>query len=130
MIPAVTQQAELGMLAPEEEPHVLVVIKHVQSRYAVASQLLEAGFRVTTAGSFGLVEVLLEHSTELDLLVTAQSFDQMGQFGLPQLARSMQPELPILVLEFDAAAGAGVLRAVRDAIRRWPRRTRMERQLH
>lgn len=130
MTPVVSQHTELGALATEDEPHVLIVIKDVRERYAVASQLLEAGLRVTTAATFGVVEVLLEHSTEFDLLVTAQSFDEMGQFGLPQLARSVQPSLPILVLEFEAARGDGVLKAVHDAIRRWPLRDRPERCLH
>jgi CheY-like chemotaxis protein len=130
MTPVIAPQTDQGPLDGEEEPHVLIVIKDAANRCQVESQLLEAGFRVTTAGAYGIVEVLLEHSTELDLLVTSQSFGEMGHFGLPQLARSAQPDLPILVLEFDAARGDGVLNAVRDAIRRWPRRGRPERKLH
>lgn len=130
MIPALGQQAQPCPLADEDEPHILVVINDVQERYAVADQLLDVGLRVTTAAAFGLVEVLLEHATDFDLLVTAQSFGEMGQFGLPQLARSVQPALPILVLEFETARGDGVLNAVRDAIRRWPLRTRLTRRFH
>ncbi len=130
MTPVAAHHSPLGPLEGEEEPHILIVIKDSDDRYAVAGQLLEAGFRVTTAGAYGVVEVLLEHSTELDLLVTSQTFGEMGHFGLPQLARSAQPDLPILVLEFEASRGDGVLKAVRDAIRRWPRRARLERQLH
>ena len=130
MIPVAGLGTEPPVLAPEDQPHVLIVIKAADERYTVANQLLEAGFRVTTAATFGVVEVLIEQSTELDLLLTSQSFGEMGQFGLPQLARSIRPELPILVLEFEAARGDGVLRAVRDAIRRWPLRDRLERCVH
>lgn len=130
MIPAANEQAQPRTLADEDEPHVLIVMKDVRDRYAVADQLLDAGLRVTTAATFGVVEVLLEHSSDFDLLVTAQSFGEMGQFGLPQLARSVQPVLPILVLEFEAARGDGVLSAVRDAIRRWPLRSRPRRRFH
>ena len=130
MIPLTADQAALGQVAAEDDPHVLIVIKDVDHRHTVASLLLDAGFRVTWAATFGVVEVLLQQSTEFDLLVTAQSFGEMGQFGLPQLARSVQPDLPILVLEFEAARGEGVLSAVNDAIRRWPLRHRPARTLH
>ncbi len=124
------QEPDQPQLAPEDELHVLLVMKDPDEREAVSSQLQTAGFRVTSTGTYGIVETLLEHSKDIDLLVTSQSFGEMGQFGLPQLARSVQPDLPILVLEFEAARGDGVLKATRDAIRRWPLRERPERLVH
>lgn len=114
----------------EDDPHVLLVIGEAQVRYAVADQLLDAGLRVSLAASYGVVEVLLEEAADFDLLVTAQSFGEMAQFGLPQLARSVEPDLPILVIELDAACGPGVLAAVQDALARWPVRDRMARRVH
>jgi hypothetical protein len=130
MTPAVIDHVEPGPAAAEDEPHLLVGIHDARARRTVTGQLLDAGFRVTTAATYGLVEVLLANATQFELLVTAQSFGEMGQFGLPQLARSVRPNLPILVLELEAAGGIGVLNAVRDALRRWPLRTRPQRSLH
>lgn len=130
MMPLVADRAQPVAAATDDEPHILIVVKEVRSRYAVANLLLDAGFRVTTAATYGVVEVLGGKSAEFDLFVTAQSFGEMGQFGVPQLVRSMQPELPILVLEFEAAHGAGVINAVRDAIRRWPLRDRPTHRVH
>ena len=108
----------------------MIVVKGLRARLAIASQLLEAGFRVTTSGTYGVVELLRDSNVRFDLLVTAQSFDEMSHFGVPQLARSVRPELPILVLEFEAAGGAGVIHAVQGAIQRWPLRQILARQYH
>lgn len=130
MIPFTADFAPCPVPVAADEPLVLLVIGDVRARYAVADQLLDAGFRISIAASYGLVELLLRESTDFDLLITAQSFGEMAQFGLPQLARSVQPDLPILVLEAEAAGGAGVLEAAQDAIARWPMRERAVRLPH
>jgi CheY-like chemotaxis protein len=130
MIPFTLDLPPCPSLTTPDEPHVLVVIENPSARYAVADQLLDAGFLISVASSYGLVEVLLQSSTDFDLLVTAQSFGETAQFGLPELARSVQPELPILVLVAEAAGGAGVREAAQDAIARWPMRDRAPRLCH
>ena len=130
MIPFTAELIAEPSPAVRDEPHVLLVIGDTRARYGVADQLLDAGFRISMAATYGLVEVLLQNSADFDLLVTAQSFGEMAQFGLPQLARSVQPDLPILVLEAEAADGAGVLEAAQDAIARWPMRERALRLYH
>ena len=130
MISSMLRTVSAPALPADDDPHVLIVVKDVRARFSLASRLLEGGFRVTSCGTYGMVEVLLDSAVDYDLLVTAQSFDEMAQFGAPQLARSMQPDLPILLLEADAAHGAGLVHAVQRAITRWPLRERPERRIH
>lgn len=85
---------------------------------------------VTTAVTFGVVEVLLEGNDVFDLMVTAQSSDEIVQFGVPQLARSVDAELPILVLEFDTANSPVVVDLVNSGLSRWPLRDRSSRAVH
>ncbi len=101
-----------------------------RARYHLARALLEGGFRLSLAASYGVVELLLRQTANFDLLVTVQSLGEMAQFGLPQLARSAQPDLPILVLELETAGGPGVVAAVSAAIDRWPLRDRSDRRFH
>lgn len=104
------------------EAHVLLVVQNQKVRYALADLLLDAGFRLTLASSYGLADLLVNESTGIDVLVTAQPMQEMGEFGLAQLARAVRPDLPILVLEEETAGGAGVLDAVQRMMRRWPMR--------
>lgn len=125
----------LGELPPrprndEDDYHVLVAVKDARSSQAIARQLHDAGYRVTLTRPFGLVELLEESSDEFDLMVTAQSAGEMAVFGLPQLARSVDPDLPILVLDSEAVRGAGLVAAVRSVIQRWPLRDRPKRAVH
>lgn len=129
MIPALIDQIPLPALPAETDLHVLVVTRDAASRFAIASRLLDAGLRVTTAVTFGVVEVLLEGNDMFDLMVAAQSSDEITQFGVPQLARSVDADLPILVLEFETANSPVVVDLVNSALSRWPLRDR-SRALH
>ena len=104
------------------EAHVLLVVQSQAARYALADQLLDAGYRLTLASSFGMADLLIEEAAGIDLLVTAQPMRELDHFGLPQLARAVRPELPILVLEEETVGGPGVLDAVKRIMRRWPMR--------
>ncbi len=128
MIPGLLDRTPTHLLPANGEPSVLIVVNNPIARFTMASQLLTAGFSVTTSGAYGVVERLEE--TNYDLMVAAQSLEEMAHFGVPQLARSMQPHLPILVLEADVAAGPGMVEAVQRAIERWPLRARPARQYH
>ena len=130
MIPGLIGQIPATAAPADTDFHVLVVARDAASRYAIASRLLDAGLRVTTAVTFGVVEVLLEGNDLFDLMVTAQSCDEITQFGVPQLARSVDADLPILVLEFDTANSPVVVELVNDALSRWPLRDRSSRALH
>ena len=110
--------------------HVLVVIKHADLRRAVIDQLRQATLRVTTVPTLDLVDILSDSGQSFDLLVTAQSPDEMAQFGLPQLARSVRPALPILLLDTEAARGSGTALAAIGTIAHWPVPERQPRRLH
>ena len=130
MIPGLIDDAPEAAIHSDDDLHVLVVTRDSVARYDVANLLLDAGFRVTTAATFGVVEILLGSSEMFDLLVTAQSAEEITQFGVPQLARSIDPDLPILVLEFDTASSPTVVDLVNGALSRWPLRERESRSLH
>lgn len=130
MIPGLNAHAPFAAIQADDDLHILVVTRDPAARYSVANLLLDAGFRVTTAATFGVVEILLEGTEKFDLLVTAQSAEEITQFGVPQLARSIQPDLPILVLEFDTANSPAVVDLVNGALVRWPSRERENRALH
>ncbi len=115
--------------ADDEPHHVLVVIGDTRVRQTVLRQLHEAAFRVTAVPSLGMVDMLSDPEQLFDLLVTAQSLGEMAQFGLPQLARSIDPELPILLLDTEAARGTGIAIAAIDVVDRWPLRRRPNRRL-
>src|SRR3954470_13039380 len=115
-------RAPSPMLPCPREAHVLLVVPNQKARYVLADRLLEAGFRLTLASTYGLADVLVGESGGVDLLVTAQPMREMGEFGLAQLARAVRPDLPILVLEEETVGGPGVLEAVRRMMRRWPMR--------
>lgn len=101
------------------EANVLLVVPNQAARYILAEALLDSGFRLTLASSYGLADLLVSEAG-LDLLVTTQKLDDMGTFGLPDLARAVRPDLPILVLEEETAGGPGVLDAIHRILRRWP----------
>lgn len=128
MIPATHGRPLAASPADDGIYSVLVVIKDVRSRSALVRQLEAAEFRVTVSSAFGLGDALHAHS--FDVLVTTQSAGEMARFGLPQLARSFNPALPIVVLDSDVAGGEGLIGAVRDAVQRWPLRSRRPRRLH
>ena len=130
MIPGLQDYAPLAAIHSDVDQHVLIVTRDAAARYSIANLLLEAGFRVTSAATFGVVEVLLEGSELFDVMVTAQSAEEITQFGLPQLARSIDPDLPILMLEFDTANSPAVVDLVHGALSRWPLRDRVTRALH
>lgn len=130
MIPGLTDQIPPTAHSTDSDVHVLIVARDAASRYDIASRLLDAGLRVTTAVTFGVVEVLLEGNDFFDLMVAAQSSDEITQFGVPQLARSVDADLPILVLEFGTANSPAVVDLVNDALSRWPLRDRSSRALH
>jgi DNA-binding NtrC family response regulator len=110
---------------PPGEPHVLLVVADPRTRYALADLLLEAGFRLTLASSFGVADLMLDDEAgSVDLLMTAEAVEEMAGFGSAQLARAVRPELPVLVLDEEAASGPGVLEAASRAMRRWPVRER------
>ena len=116
------ERAPTPVLHSMREPHVLLVVQNQQARYALADTLLEAGFRLTLASSYGLADLLVEEAGGIDLLVTAQPMRELGEFGIAQLVRAVRPDLPILVLEEETAGGAGVIETVRLMMRRWPMR--------
>lgn len=120
MIPGLHDYLPPAVVRSDDDLHVLIVARDVAARYAVADLLLDAGFRVTTAATFGVVELLLEGSDRFDLMVTAQSAEEITEFGVPQLARSIDPDLPILVLEFNTANSPAVVDLAHDALSRWP----------
>ncbi len=130
MIPGLFDSLQPPAMPAESDVHVLVVARDAASRYEIASRLLDAGLRVTTAVTFGVVEVLLEGNNIFDLMVAAQSSDEIVQFGVPQLARSVDQDMPILVLEFDTANSPAVVDLVNSALLRWPLRERSTRALH
>lgn len=130
MIPGLLNFAPPAALHSDDDLHILVVTRDTATRYSVANLLLDAGFRVTTTATFGVVEVLLEGGDMFDLMVTAQSAEEMTQFGVPQLARSIDPDVPILVLEYDTASSPAVVDLVNEALSRWPLREREGRALH
>ena len=130
MIPGLQAYAPPAPVQSDDDLHVLIATRDAATRYSIAHLLLDAGFRVTTAATFGVVEVLLEGSDVFDLMVTAQSAEEITQFGLPQLARSIDPEMPILVLEFDTASAPAVVDLVHGALSRWPLRDREIRASH
>jgi CheY-like chemotaxis protein len=104
------------------EAHVLLVVPNQKTRYQLADLLLDAGFRLTLASSYGLADVLIEDSAGVDLLVTAQPLRELSRLDLVQLARAVRADLPILALEEETAAGPGLLEAVRRMMCRWPMR--------
>jgi len=116
------QHVPAHVLHSPREAHVLLVVPNQRARYAIADQLLDAGYRLTLASSYGLADLLVDESAGIDLLVTAQPMRAMGELGLTELARAVSPELPILVLEEETVGGPGVLDAVRRIMRRWPMR--------
>ncbi len=130
MIPGLHDYVPLAPVQPEDELHVLIATRDANTRYSIANLLLDAGFRVTTAATFGVVEILLEGGEMFDLLITAQSAEEITQFGVPQLARSIAPEMPILVLEFETANSPVVVELANGALSRWPLRDRESRALH
>ncbi len=130
MIPGLPDLLSLPAVQSDADFHILVVARDAVSRYSIADRLLDAGLRVTTAATFGVVEVLLEGTDVFDLMVTAQSAEEITQFGVPQLARSIDPDLPILVLEFDTANSPAIVDLVNGALSRWPLRERTDRPLH
>lgn len=130
MIPGLPDLLSLPAVQSDADLHILVVARDAKSRYSIADMLLDAGLRVTTAATFGVVEVLLEGSDVFDLMVTAQSAEEITQFGVPQLARSIDPDLPILVVEFDTANSPAVVDLVNGALSRWPLRERADRAVH
>ena len=130
MIPGLHDYAPLAAAPSADDTHVLVVTRDAGARYSIANLLLDAGFRVTTAATFGVVEILLDGSEMFDVMVTAQSAEEITQFGVAQLARSMDAEMPILVLEFETAASPAVVELVNGALSRWPLRERESRALH
>lgn len=130
MIPQLHSKTGTATSKDDDVSHVLVLVRDAASRFAIAAQLREAGYGVTTAATFGVVELLHADSDEFDVLVTAQSFGEMAQFGLPQLARSVRPDLPIVVLERETILGEGVVGIVAAAISRWPIRELPARCLH
>ncbi|MFL5336481.1 MAG: hypothetical protein ACJ8H8_25735 [Geminicoccaceae bacterium] len=119
---AVLDRAPAQSLQSAREAHVLLVVPSQKARYQLADILLDAGFRLTLASTYGLGDVLIDDSTGIDLLVTAQPMREMGEFGLAELARAVRPDLPILVLEEETIGGPGVLEAVQRIMRRWPMR--------
>lgn len=130
MIPGLLDYAPPAARQADNDLHVLIVARDALARYSVANLLLDAGLHVTTAATFGVVEVLLGGIEPFDLLVTAQSAEEITQFGVPQLVRSIAPDMPILVLEFDTADSPAVVDLVSSALSRWPLRDRETRALH
>jgi CheY-like chemotaxis protein len=130
MILGIQDYAPLAAAHSDDDWHVLVVTRDPAARYSIASLLLDAGFRVTNAATFGVVEILLNGSEMFDVMVTAQSAEEITEFGVAQLARSIDPDLPILVLEFDTANSPVVIELVNSALSRWPLRARENRALH
>ncbi len=130
MIPSLAGEVPARPRTEDDQYHVLVVVKDSKSSQAVAQQLEAANFRVTLTQAFGLVELLAESADDFDLMVTAQSSGEMASFGLPQLARSVDADLPILVLDSETVRGTGVMSAVRTVIQRWPLRDRPLRAIH
>ena len=118
------------MSAHGAEQRVLIAVRQPAERDVIASRLLDAGLRVTTAATFGVVETLLQNRAAFDLMVIAQSSEETTLFGMPQLARSIDPELPILVLEFGTTNSPAVVDMVRGALMRWPMRARPMPVLH
>lgn len=112
------------------EQRILIVVRQPAERDVIARRLLDAGLRVTAAATFGVVETLLQDRAAFDLMVIAQSSEETTLFGMPQLARSIDPELPILVLEFGTTNSAAVVEMVRGALTRWPMRERSVPVLH
>jgi CheY-like chemotaxis protein len=115
-------RAPSPVLQSMREPHVLLVVQNQQARYALADSLLDAGFRLTLASTYGLADLLIEEASGIDLLITAQPMRELGDFGIAQLARAVRPDLPILVLDEETVGGPGMLDAVRRMMRRWPMR--------
>jgi CheY-like chemotaxis protein len=115
-------RAPAAAMHQPREAHVLLVVQSQAARYALADQLLDAGYRLTLASSYGLADLLIEEASGIDLLITAQPIREMGQFGLAHLARAVRPDLPILVLEEETVGGPGVLEAVQRIMCRWPMR--------
>ena len=130
MIPGLHDYAPLAAALSADDTHVLIVTRDAGARYSIANLLIDAGFRVTTAATFGVVEILLEGNEVFDVMVTAQSAEEITQFGVAQLARSIDAEMPILVLEFETAASPAVVELVNGALSRWPLRDRESRAIH
>lgn len=130
MTPALQNHAPPAATHADEDCHILIVTRDVSTRFAVANLLLEAGFCVTTAATFGVVEILLENGDMFDLMVTAQSAEEITQFGVPQLARSIDPDMPILVLEIGTAHSPAIVDLVNGTLSRWPLRDRKGLALH
>ncbi len=128
-------QSQGAYVSPAHHPgdqidHVMVVIVDARTRQTVVRHLEQAAFRVTAVPSLAMVDQLCDPAHTFDLLVTAQSLGEMAQFGLPQLARSVDPSLPILLLDNEAAHGTGIAAAATHTIDRWPLRPRPSRRLH
>lgn len=130
MIPGLHDYAPVAAAPTGDDLHILIATRDAGTRYSIADLLLDAGFRVTTAATFGVVEILLEGSAMFDLMVTAQSAEETSQFGVPQLARSMDADMPILVLDADTANSPAILELVNAALSRWPLRDRESRVFH
>lgn len=109
---------------------ILVVTRDAASRSVISNRLLDAGLRVTTAATFGVVELLLGASEAFDLMIIAQSSEETTLFGVPQLTRSIDADLPILVVDFETVDSAVLVELVEDAVLRWPHRERACRALH
>jgi DNA-binding NtrC family response regulator len=118
----VLDQTAARTFTAAREAHVLLVVQDQKARYQLADLLLDAGFRLTLASSYGLADLLLDESAGVDVLVTALPLHDMGQFGLAQLARAVRPDLPILVVDEETAGGPGVVQSVGQIMRRWPMR--------
>ena len=130
MIPGLLGYVAQPAIPADGDLHVLVVTRDPACRVEIAARLLGAGLRVTTAATFGVVEILRRGVDRFDLMATAQSAEETVQFGLPQLARSVDADLPILVLEMETADSPAVVDLVQGALSRWPLRERSVRAPH
>ena len=118
------QTTPLAPIPLDGEPRILIAVRQPGQRATIAGRLLDAGLRVTTAATFGVVEVLLELREAFDLMVIVQSSEETALFGMAQLARSIDANLPILVVEDATANSPAVVDLVQGALMRWPIRDR------
>ena len=110
---------EPPVAAPLAPAHILLVASDTGARLELADALMEAGFWLTIAPSFGLGAVQRDRSAPVDLVVTAQPMAELGDDAVIRLARTVAPDVPLLMLEETSASGPGVLAAVRQVLHRW-----------
>jgi hypothetical protein len=108
---------------PQAAPaHILLVVADRDAREELADALLDAGFWLTVGPTFGLGTMLRDCAIQVDLVITALPMAELVDDGAIRLARTIAPDVPLLMLEESSVSGPGVVAAVQQMLRRWPSR--------